>query len=501
MARRVKGRPSGSLSSNHGRILKKVISLKRNLLINGGFILALAILSVIGWLNYLNIQGMTREEQQEHHTYAESREFDELLSALHDMEMGERGFVFTGKESYLESYHAAPGKINVGLARLRALIAADHRHNDHLAVIEPLIRERLALSGKIVELRRTAGLQKAQQAARTEKGAELMDEIRRRMSMARSEEEQFLSELNDAEHASIRRALLAIIAGSTVSFSLLIMVFLLLRREITRRGVIEEELRTHRDHLEELVQKRTLLLEQAKYEAEIGNRTKSEFLTNMSHEMRTPLTGILGIIDMLLAHGLTEEQRYFLKMAKTSADSLNQLINDILELSQIEAGEVCFLMQSFNIRDCIRLATDIFKMEIEHKGLGFTLDIDDRVPEKVVGDAVRLRQVLINLVGNSVKFTERGEIAISVRPGHDALQFVVRDTGIGIAAGNLENIFEKFTQADVSLTRKYSGAGLGLALAKRIVENIGGEIHVESRPGEGSTFAFTIPLVKTALSP
>lgn len=473
--------------------------MKRDLLVNGGFILALVILSIIGWLNYLNIQGMTREELQEHHTYAESREFDELLSVFHDMEMAERGFVFTGKESYLELHHAAPDRINRGLARLRALISVDPRHNDHLAVIEPLIRERLAFSGEIVGLRRTAGLQEAQEAAST-KGADLLNEIRRQIVRARSEEEQFLNELNKIEHVSIRRALLAIVAGSAVSFSLLIMVFLLLRREITRRGIIEEELRTHRDHLEELVQKRTVLLEQAKYEAEIGNRTKSEFLTNMSHEMRTPLTGILGIIDMLLAHDLTEEQRYFLNMAKTSAGSLNQLINDILELSQIEAGEVCIMSQAFNIRDCIRLATDIFKMDIDHKGLGFTLDIDDRVPEKVAGDAVRLRQVLINLVGNAVKFTERGEISLTVRPGQDVLQFVIHDTGIGIADGNRENIFEKFTQADVSLTKKYSGAGLGLALAKRLVENMGGEIRVESRPGEGSTFDFTIPLVKTVVA-
>jgi len=470
--------------------------LKKNLLINGGFALALVILTIIGLLNYLNIKKMNEEERWEHHTYAVAREFDELLSALQDVETGERGFVITGKEDFLKPYHAAFDQIDLKLAHIQELTAADPRHEDHLDEIKPLIREKLATSKTTVELRRAAGFQAAYQLIVAERGRDLKHEIRRRVTEAREEEEQLLTELNDEEHARIRKALLALVAGSGVSFSLLVMVFLLLKREIARRNVVEEELRTHRDNLEELVQKRTILLEQAKYEAEIGNRAKSEFLTNMSHEMRTPLTGVLGIIDMLLTNDLTDEQRYFLNMAKTSAGTLKQLINDILELSMIEAGKICFIMQSFDIRTCIRFAADMFKMEADRKGLGFLLEIDEGIPEMVVGDAARLRQVLVSLVGNAVKFTEQGSIVVSVRLEQDVLRFVVRDTGIGIPADYLNTIFEKFTQADVSLTRKYGGAGLGLALTRQIVENMGGKIRVESRPGEGSEFCFTIPFVK-----
>lgn len=472
--------------------------MKRNLLINGSFALALVILMIIGLLNYLNIKGMSEEERWEHHTYAVAREFDELLSALQDVETGERGFVITGKEEFLKPYLAAFDHIDLRLAHIQELTAVDSRHENHLDNIKPLIKEKLATSKTTVELRRAAGFQAAYQVVVAERGRDLMDEIRRRVTEARTEEEQLLSELNDQEHIRIRKSLLALVAGSCVSFSLLVMVFLLLKKEITRRRMVEEELRTHRDNLEELIQKRTVLLEQAKYEAEIGNRAKSEFLTNMSHEMRTPLTGVLGIIDMLLTNDLTEEQRYFLNMAQTSAGTLKQLVNDILELSMIETGKVCFIMQSFDIRTCIRFAADMFKMEVERKSLGFLLEIDERIPETIVGDAVRLRQVLVSLVGNAVKFTEQGTIVISVRLEQDVLRFVVRDTGIGIPADYLNSIFEKFTQADVSLTRKYGGAGLGLALTRQIVENMGGKIRVDSVPGQGSEFCFTIPFVKAA---
>jgi PAS domain S-box-containing protein len=276
-------------------------------------------------------------------------------------------------------------------------------------------------------------------------------------------------------------------------------------RDTTGRKKAEEELTKYREHLEELVHERTDQLEQARLVAEAANRAKSEFLTNMSHEMRTPLTGISGVIDLLLTNGLTDQQRHFLNMAKRSADSLTQLINNILDFSRIEAGKISLVMQPFDLRDCIRAATDIFTMDVDRKGLRFSLEIDDGVPEMVVGDAGRLRLVLVNLLANAVKFTEHGEIDVSVRPapdparpGQDVLLFTVRDTGIGISASYLENIFEKFTQAEELLSKKYGGAGLGLALTKRIVENMGGKIRVESRPGEGSVFFFTIPFARPA---
>jgi signal transduction histidine kinase len=475
----------------------------RNLLINGGFALALVILTFIGWQNYLNITATADYDRWEKHTYTVTREFDELFSAMMDVETGERGFIITGKEEYLEPYNKALRKIDQKLAYIRRLNKDDTRHPDLLAGIEPLIRVKLGIAGKTIELRSTKGFQAAYQVMVMERDHELMDEIRRRVVEARGEEERLQKELTAAKGASTKKTLQALLAGSGVSLALLFMVFLLLRREITRRGMVEEELRKHRDHLEELVLERTALLEQAKLEAETANLAKSEFLANMSHEMRTPLTGVMGVIDLMLTEGLTGEHRHNMEMAKTSAESLKQLINDILDFSRIATARMSFIMQPFDLRGCVRSVAAIFSIQADNKGLRLTLEIDDALPERAVGDEGRLRQVLMNLVGNAVKFTEHGEIGVSVRPAQDparseqeVLLFAVRDTGIGIPAEYMESIFEMFTQADTSSAKKFGGTGLGLALSKRIVENMGGDIRVESRLGEGSVFSFTIPFIR-----
>jgi len=265
----------------------------------------------------------------------------------------------------------------------------------------------------------------------------------------------------------------------------------------------DERLMEYGEQLEDKISERTAQLEKAKDLAETASKAKSEFLANISHELRTPMNGILGASDLLESSHLDSEHKQYVSMIHRSGTALLSLLNNLLDFSKIEAGKMELEVRTYNIENMIQHLHDLFDLRSKEKGINFATKLSKKVGAYLRGDELRVQQILINLLGNAIKFTEEGEITLSIHLTKDDkfLRFEVKDTGIGIPVDKMASLFKSFTQMESSTTRKYGGSGLGLAISKQLVNLMQGNISVKSKQGQGSCFWFEIPYCKADNKP
>jgi len=407
---------------------------------------------------------------------------DSLLDTLGDLEARQRAYLLSEEPEFLLPYSDRMADVEELLASLEARIADNPRQRE----VFPELRRRIdvkmgvLLTGALTQAGGARDRLKASVAA--------MDEIREVAGRMRAEEERLLSRRMAAVEAGTARNREILVYGNAAGLLLLLVAGWLFVRNVGARRRLEAER-----------EQRSAELAEAIHAAEAANQAKSAFLATMSHEIRTPLIGVLGMIEVLARSALSAEQRRQLNIVHQSAHALLRIIGDILDFSKIEAGKLEIEPITISLRQLLSHVVGNFSAGAAAKGLSLAMDYDDTVAAAHVVDPTRLAQILGNWVSNAVKFTERGGITVRLRaegrqPDREALCISVADTGIGIPAGKADKLFQPFTQADISTTRRYGGTGLGLAITRKLADLIGGVVTVDSTPGRGTTMALHITL-------
>ncbi|MFA4966063.1 MAG: response regulator, partial [Thermoleophilia bacterium] len=409
--------------------------------------------------------------------FAVHQRLDDTLTALLEVETGARGYALSGSEEYLAPYERGRKSLMGDLETLRGLTAHEPAQERLLTTLAGLVRQRLAVAERLAETRRSGGLRAAQRVVVSGIGKRVMNDARQVLARMSAREDALLVK---GEAATRHDTLLTVIlttAALVMALSLFLAAFALYHREQRRREALEVELVRARDA------------------AEAANRAKSEFLANTSHEVRTPMNAIIGMTDLVLETPLSADQKRFLGTVREAAASLLALLNDLLDFAKMEAGRLDLEHTPFALREVVEGTTRMMAERAHSKGLELACGLAPEVPDALAGDPGRLRQVLVNLLGNAIKFTAHGEVVVRVEVEeereHDVtLRFSVTDTGIGIPPDKLGLIFDPFRQADQSVTRAYGGTGLGLAISAQLAARMQGRLWAESEVGKGSVFHF-----------
>jgi signal transduction histidine kinase/DNA-binding response OmpR family regulator len=443
-----------------------------------GFAAAIMIMTLVGLASFKALEQFRDDSRGDDRTRENLATLSDVGGALTEAEAAARGYVLSGDPDYLKRYNAAASSVGPLVQQLRSITTGSPPQEARLADLCPLVGRKLQTLRRAIETRNEQGATEAARTVMSVEVEEINEGIRRDLGTMSAIERESLARRLTAVSASAKATIAIIAVGSLVGLALVGCAGWLIHRDIAARQVSQRE------------------LAEAKRAAEAASRAKSEFLAHMSHEIRTPLNGVLGMTDLLLGTELQQQQRRYGQLAKSSAESLTTVINDILDFSKIEAGKLEIVSYDFNLHMAVGDVMDVMAQTARRKSLELVCHIDPAVPSLVCGDSARMRQILINLVNNAIKFTREGGVIVRLTAEHEEgekamIRFAVTDTGIGIPKDRIDRLFKAFSQADASTTRVYGGTGLGLVIAKQLAGLLGGSVGVESEEGNGSTFWFT----------
>jgi len=465
--------------------------------IAAGLWVALGILALLSASDYWSTRTFLVTSEEVNHAHEVVEQLDHLLAEMTDAETGQRGYLITGSVRYLAPYEQATTRIADTLHAIRVLTADGSAEGERLNRLVPQVASRLAIMRETMDLYDREGLAAARQHVLTDRGKTVMDDIRKLVGEMDRAERMVLLDRGAYAHASARLTRVVVLVSDLLALGLVGSSYVIAMRGLAERRrhvVAVEEARGQAERqageLAVLARDR----DEARRAAQEASRLKSEFLAHTSHEIRTPMTALVGYTELLGDPDLSPAERAEgLATIRRNGEHLMTIVNDILDLSKIESGRMTIERMACSPFALVAEVAAVLRPRAAHDGLDVEVGYRSPLPETIETDPTRLRQILLNLVGNAIKFTPRGSVRLEVGPVEDTrLCFEVIDTGIGLDAEQQARLFTAFSQADASTTRRFGGTGLGLAISKRLAGMLGGDLRVRSVPGEGSTFTLTI---------